>query len=67
MFLIMLSAGMPELNQESDIQFIVDALKLDFTDQEASVHFRKEIERASKTWSRRFDNFIHNIRANLSK
>jgi len=66
MFLIMLSAGMPELNQESDIQFIVDALKLDYTDQEASVHFRKEIERASKTWSRRFDNFIHNIKAKYS-
>ena len=66
MFLIMLSAGMPELNRESDIQFIVDALKLDYTDQEASVHFRKEIERATKTWSRRFDNFIHNLKAKYS-
>jgi phosphatidylinositol-4,5-bisphosphate 3-kinase catalytic subunit alpha/beta/delta len=66
MFLIMLSAGMPELNRESDIQFIVDALKLDYTDQEASVHFKKEIERASHTWSRRWDNFIHNIKAKYS-
>ena len=66
MFLIMLSAGMPELNQESDIQFIVEALKLDDTEQEASDHFRKLILKASKTWSRRFDNFIHNIKAKYS-
>jgi len=67
MFLIMLSAGMPELNREQDIQFIVDALKLDYTDQEASVHFRKEIYRASKTWSRRFDNLIHNVNEKFFK
>ncbi|CAI2363985.1 unnamed protein product [Moneuplotes crassus] len=66
MFLIMLSAGMPELSKEKDIQSIVDALVLDYTDQEASVHFRKEIARASRTWSRRFDNFIHNIKAKYS-
>ena len=66
MFLIMLSAGMPELNKENDIKFIVNALKFDYTDQEASVHFRKEIHRAMHTWSRRFDNFIHNIKAKSS-
>ena len=63
----MLSAGMPELNKELDIQHIVNALKLDYTNQEASVHFKKEIERASKTWSRRFDNFIHNYKAKFKK
>ena len=67
MFLIMLSAGMPELSKELDIQYIVNALKLDYTNQEASVHFKKEIERASRTWSRRFDNFLHNYKAKFKK
>ncbi|CDW85366.1 phosphatidylinositol 3-and 4-kinase family protein [Stylonychia lemnae] len=67
MFLIMLSAGMPELKKDDDIQFMVNRLDLSISEQEASNKFKKEIQRAMQTYSRRFDNFLHNIKAKFSK
>ena len=67
MFLIMLSAGMPELKKDDDIQFLVNRLELGISEQEASNKFKKEIQRAMQTYSRRFDNFIHNIKAKFGK
>ncbi len=67
MFLIMLSAGMPELKRDDDIQFMVNRLDLGISEQEASNKFKKEIQRAMVTYSRRFDNFIHNIKAKFGK
>lgn len=43
MFLIMLSAGMPELKQDQDVQFLVNRLDLGISEQEASNKFKKEI------------------------
>lgn len=63
LFLLMLSAGMPELMQDSDIQYMVTKLNLDMTEQEASKLMKKEIARAQNTISRRMDNLAHNIKA----
>lgn len=60
LLLIMLSAGIPQLKHESNIQYVKNALKLDMTEYEAKVDFKKQITKAMKTFSRRFDNFIHN-------
>jgi phosphatidylinositol-4,5-bisphosphate 3-kinase len=43
MFLIMLSAGMPELKQDQDVQFLVNRLDLGISEQEASNKIKKEI------------------------
>lgn len=43
LFLLMLSAGMPELNHEKDIEFLVKKLNFGMTEQEASKLFKKEI------------------------
>jgi len=67
MFLIMLSAGMPELKRDDDIQYMVNRLDLGISEQEASNKFKKEIQKAMQTYSRRFDNFIHNIKAKYGK
>ena len=39
----MLSAGMPELNHEKDIEFLVKKLNFGMTEQEANKLFKKEI------------------------
>ena len=58
----MLSAGMPELNKEKDIEFLVDRLHFELTEQEASKLFKKEIIKAMNNKMRRFDNVAHNIK-----
>ena len=63
LFLLMLSAGMPELNFESDIQPMVDRLSLESTEQEASNLFKREIQNAMGNRRRRIDNFFHNFKA----
>ena len=60
LLLIMLSAGIPQLKHENNINYVKGALKMNLTNYEAKVDFKKQINRALKTWSRRFDNFIHN-------
>jgi len=67
MFLIMLSAGMPELRKDEDLQWLVDKLDMNISEQEASNKFKKEIQKAMRTSSRRFDNFVHNIKAKYGK
>ena len=58
----MLSAGMPELNKEKDIEFLVERLHFELTEQEASKLFKKEIIKAMNNKMRRFDNVAHNIK-----
>ena len=62
LFLLMLSAGMPELNHEKDIQWLVKRLNLNLSEQEASKVFKKEIINAIYSTSRRLDNLAHNIK-----
>eukprot|EP00826_Nyctotherus_ovalis_P064022 TRINITY_DN9387_c0_g1_i2.p1 TRINITY_DN9387_c0_g1~~TRINITY_DN9387_c0_g1_i2.p1 ORF type:complete len:464 (-),score=140.79 TRINITY_DN9387_c0_g1_i2:1947-3218(-) len=61
-FLIMLSAGIPELTSETDIAFLRDRLSMEITDEEASEKFIREIDAALDTFYRRIDNMFHNIR-----
>lgn len=63
LFSIMTSAGMPELYKDEHVEYIEKALVLEMTDEEASILFQKEIKKALSTWSRRVDNFIHNVKA----
>lgn len=58
---------MPELKKDEDIQFMVNRLDLNISEQEANSKFKKEISRAMQTYSRRFDNFIHNAKVKWSK
>lgn len=60
---MMTSAGLPELYEDKHIDYIINSLALDLTEDEASILFQKEIKSALSTWSRRFDNFIHNVKA----
>jgi len=61
-FLIMLSAGMPELSSEIEIAYLRDKLSMELTDEEASEKFMKEIDAALTTLYRRVDNMFHNMR-----
>ena len=63
LFSLMTSAGMPELYLDEHVDYIENSLVLEYTDEEASILFQKEIKRALSTWSRRVDNFIHNVKA----
>lgn len=47
----MLSTGIPELQSESDIQYISQALVLNKTDEEATLHFSKLIEESLESMS----------------
>ncbi|KAL4450532.1 hypothetical protein ABPG74_019430 [Tetrahymena malaccensis] len=60
-FRMMLSAGMPELQRESDIEYLVETLQLNLSDQEAEQHFKKQIKIAREDKFKLFDNFIHEI------
>ncbi|KAL4486333.1 hypothetical protein ABPG72_007119 [Tetrahymena utriculariae] len=60
-FRMMLSAGMPELQRESDIEYLVETLQLNLSDQEAEQHFKKQIRIAREDKFKLFDNFIHEI------
>jgi len=56
----MLSAGMPELKQATDLQYLEKQLMLDKSDQEASKIFKKEIMFSIQNNTRRIDNLAHN-------
>ncbi len=60
LFLIMLSAGMPELKKKEEIQRLVIKLDMNASEQEADKKFKEEIDRAQATFSRRVDNLMHN-------
>lgn len=43
LFMMMLSAGMPELTKVTDIQYLKDRINFNFTPKEAANHFKEEI------------------------
>ena len=60
MFILMQTAGMPELTCFEDIFYLRDMLNLHLNDAEALKLFRKEIKASvGDTW-RKYDNLIHN-------
>ena len=72
LFLIMLSAGMPELKHKEEIEALVKKLDLNLSEREAAKKFQQEITTAVNTFSRRMDNLFHNykqveIKKNMQK
>ena len=62
LFLIMLSAGMPELQEKAEIRKLQDKLNLKSSDREAEKIFIREIKEAMTTFTRRVDNLAHNYK-----
>ena len=62
LFLIMLSAGMPELSHKEEIENMEKALKLQLSAREAQKDFKDKIRIARKTFTRRVDNTFHNFK-----
>ena len=62
LFLIMLSAGMPELQEKAEIGKLQEKLNLKRSDREAEKIFIREIKDAMTTFSRRVDNVAHNYK-----
>lgn len=62
LFVLMLPAAMPELLQRDDVLYLRDMLSLDLTDAQASAKFAKEIKVCLNSFSRRLDNWIHNLK-----
>jgi hypothetical protein len=58
----MIPASMPELLIREDIGYLKDMLQFSSTDDEASEKFVKEIKNSLGSFSRRVDNFIHNLK-----
>jgi hypothetical protein len=63
LFLIMLSAGMPELKKEADIFALEGALHINpnLTDRMAEKLFKEKIQLSVTATSRRMDNMFHNF------
>lgn len=62
LFRLMVPAGMPELTCDEDIQYMVDQLHLEKTDEEAMQIFTGEINSAIGDLYRRLDNFLHTVK-----
>eukprot|EP01029_Cantina_marsupialis_P008234 TRINITY_DN195920_c0_g2_i1.p1 TRINITY_DN195920_c0_g2~~TRINITY_DN195920_c0_g2_i1.p1 ORF type:complete len:1934 (+),score=559.77 TRINITY_DN195920_c0_g2_i1:830-5803(+) len=59
MFLLMVSAGMPELANAEDIRYFQDKLMFEKNDEEVAQYFDKELDQALSNKFKRFDNTIH--------
>ena len=65
MMRLMIPAGMPELRNESDIEYMVEKLHLRLKDEDAAILMKKEIKKCLSDTYRRIDNFIHNVKTGL--
>ena len=61
-FMMMLSAGMPELSSSADLEYLVNQLSLDISDHEANIKFKKEIADSLNSNWRRLDNLLHTLK-----
>eukprot|EP00605_Chrysophyceae_sp_TOSAG23-4_P001770 GSChrysophyteH1.ASY1.ANO1.1958.1 assembled CDS len=62
LFVLMIPACMPELIRTGDVNYLRDHLHLELNDHDAADKFMKEIAQSLSTFSRQFDNFIHNVK-----
>jgi len=62
LFILMVSAGMPELLVESDVHYLRDKLCLFDDEKKADKSLRDEIKKSLASKYRRFDNMIHNLK-----
>jgi hypothetical protein len=61
LLLMMLEAGMPEMNERADLQYLVQAMRMELTREEARVHFGEILQRCLRHQYKRIDNTIHNL------
>lgn len=59
LFSLMVPAGMPELSQKEDINYLRDMLMLDLTEEQVNEALAREVEAALKNRFKRLDNTIH--------
>ena len=63
LFMLMVSAGMPELQDKEQIKYIREMLSLKLTEMEADNKFTKEIDNTlNNAVFRKFDSWIHNMK-----
>jgi len=62
LFILVTPAAMPELLNKNDVGYLRDMLSKELTDEAADKKFRQEIAKSLRTVSRRFDNWIHNMK-----
>jgi len=62
LFILVTPAAMPELLNKNDVGYLRDMLSKELTDEAADKKCRQEIAKSLKTVSRRFDNWIHNMK-----
>ena len=62
LFILVMPACMPELLDKDDVTYLKDMLDGQLTDEGADKKFRGEIKKSLGTVSRRFDNWIHNMK-----
>ncbi|KAL4497869.1 hypothetical protein ABPG72_000624 [Tetrahymena utriculariae] len=60
-FLLMLDAGIPELQSAKNIEYLKNKLALQLSEQEATNKFKKEIHFSLNSRFRKLDNLIHNL------
>ena len=58
----MIQAGIPELSNYDDINYLVDQLAMHLTEIEANNLFKKEINGALNNTFRKFDALIHDAK-----
>lgn len=59
MFMLMTSAGMPELLEDDDIEYLRQQLNLQMTEAMADQHLTRLIEKSRADTYKRIDNYIH--------
>ena len=62
---LMIPAGMPELQDAKDIEYMVEMLQLNLKSKDATVFMKKQIARSLADFYRRIDNLLHNIKTGL--
>jgi phosphatidylinositol kinase/protein kinase (PI-3 family) len=61
LLLLMVPADMPELTGRDDINYIVATLKPELSEEQACESLQQTVAECLGSWSRRFDNTIHNL------
>lgn len=61
LFKLMISADLPQLNSEKDLEYLVEAFSMGLSDEKASKKFAALIEESIGTITTRVNNFIHNM------
>eukprot|EP00954_Amorphochlora_amoebiformis_P004376 341176-Amorphochlora_amoeboformis.AAC.1 len=59
LFILMISAGMPELMEVEDIQYLRQQLNLKMTENAANKHLEHLIEKSKANMYKQLDNYIH--------